>query len=41
MLTDRDTEYYVCRVCGYVSEDEAPERCPICGTVKGKFLLVV
>ena len=41
MLTDRDTEYYVCRVCGYVSEDEAPERCPICGAVKGKFLLVV
>ncbi len=41
MLTDRDIEYYVCQVCGYVSEDEAPERCPICGAVKGKFLLVV
>jgi rubrerythrin len=41
MITDRDTDYYVCQVCGYVSEDEAPERCPVCGAVKGKFLLVV
>ena len=41
MLSDRDTEYYVCQVCGYVSEDEAPERCPVCRAVKGKFLLVV
>lgn len=28
--------YYVCPVCGYVHEKEAPEACPICGT-KGKF----
>jgi len=37
MLSDRDTIYYVCQVCGYVSEDEAPEKCPICGAVTGKF----
>ena len=41
MLTDRDTNYYVCQVCGYVSENEAPDNCPICGAVKGKFLPVV
>ena len=41
MLTDRETEYYVCQVCGYVSENEAPDNCPVCGAVKGKFLLVV
>jgi rubrerythrin len=41
MLTDRDTKYYVCQVCGYVSENEAPDNCPVCGAVKGKFLLVV
>lgn len=40
MLSDRETDYYVCQVCGYVSEDEAPERCPICGAVPGKFRLV-
>jgi len=37
MLADRETEYSVCQVCGYISEDEAPEKCPICGAVKGKF----
>lgn len=37
MLTDRDTAYFVCQVCGYISEDEAPEKCPICGAVTGKF----
>jgi rubrerythrin len=40
MLSDRQTDYYVCQVCGYVSEDEAPDNCPICGAVKGKFKLV-
>ncbi len=37
MLADRETEYYVCQVCGYISEDEAPENCPICGAVKTRF----
>ncbi len=40
MLAERDTGYYVCQVCGYVNEDEAPERCPVCRAVKGKFKLV-
>ena len=39
MLSDRQTDYYVCQVCGYVSEDEAPDNCPVCGAVKGKFKL--
>lgn len=37
MLSDRDTDYYVCQVCGYIAEDGAPEECPVCGAVKGKF----
>ena len=40
MLSDRQTDYYVCQVCGYVSGDEAPDNCPVCGAVKGKFKLV-
>jgi rubrerythrin len=28
--------YYVCPVCGYTSEKEAPETCPVCGA-KGKI----
>ena len=37
MLADRETDYYVCQVCGYISTDEAPEKCPVCGAVKRKF----
>jgi rubrerythrin len=28
--------YYVCPVCGYTAEKEAPETCPVCGA-KGKM----
>jgi len=37
MLSDRETDYYVCQVCGYVTEDNPPDNCPVCGAVKGKF----
>jgi rubrerythrin len=30
-------EVYVCEVCGYTMEGEAPERCPICGAVHTRF----
>ncbi|MBN1662432.1 MAG: rubrerythrin family protein [Deltaproteobacteria bacterium] len=30
-----DYPYYVCPVCGYTAEKEAPETCPVCGA-KGK-----
>ena len=30
---------FVCRVCGYVHfGDEAPEKCPVCGAPKDKFV---
>ena len=28
---------YVCSVCGYTTEGEAPENCPVCGAVKEVF----
>jgi rubrerythrin len=37
MVAERETDYYVCQVCGYVNEDKAPDKCPICGAVKEKF----
>ncbi len=40
MLSDRETDYYVCQVCGYVAEDNPPDNCPVCGAVKGKFKLI-
>ena len=32
--------YYVCGVCGYLAEGEAPDRCPICGAPKDKFIFI-
>ena len=29
---------YVCSVCGYTVEGEAPEKCPVCGAVKEVFV---
>jgi rubrerythrin len=40
MIAERDTEYYVCQVCGYIAEDEAPDRCPVCAAVIEKFKAV-
>ena len=37
LLADRDTAYFVCGVCGYIAEDAAPDKCPVCGAVKNKF----
>ena len=28
---------YVCTVCGYTAEGEAPEKCPVCGAAKSAF----
>lgn len=32
----KDYPYYVCPVCGFTAEEEAPETCPVCGA-KGKM----
>jgi len=37
MLGDVSTDYYVCGVCGYVSDGALPDECPICGAPKDKF----
>jgi rubrerythrin len=29
--------YYVCSVCGYTIENEAPEACPVCGAKSNAF----
>jgi len=41
MMAENDTEYYVCQVCGYVSDGVLPDECPICGARKEKFRRVV
>jgi len=40
MMADTTPVYYVCEVCGYVAEGEAPDRCPICNAKRVQFRLV-
>jgi len=38
MDTPRDVKcYYVCSVCGYTAENEAPDQCPVCKAVAKAF----
>ena len=40
LLRDETCDYYVCQVCGYVAEREAPNQCPICNARRELFRLV-
>ena len=33
-------DYYVCEVCGYTCENEAPDECPVCKAKKQAFFRV-
>jgi rubrerythrin len=41
MMAEKETEYFVCQVCGYVSDGVLPDECPICGAPREKFRKVV
>ena len=34
---NQDLDYYVCQVCGYTAEGEAPDECPVCKAKKKAF----
>jgi rubrerythrin len=36
-MEERETNYWVCKVCGYVSDGSLPEECPVCGARKEQF----
>ncbi|MFA6450023.1 MAG: rubrerythrin family protein [bacterium] len=36
----KNYSYYVCPVCGYTAEKEAPGTCPVCSTKGEKFIIV-
>jgi rubrerythrin len=38
LMEDRTTTYYVCSVCGYISDGVLPEECPVCGARKDQFI---
>jgi rubrerythrin len=41
MLSNRDTDYYVCGICGYVSDGALPDKCLICGATKDWFKHII
>jgi rubrerythrin len=37
---DREHPLHVCRVCGFIARDNAPEKCPVCNAVPKKFTAI-
>lgn len=37
-MEERETNYYVCKVCGYVADGVLPDECPVCGAKKEQFV---
>jgi rubrerythrin len=37
LMEERQTTYYICSICGYISDGVLPETCPVCGAGKEKF----
>jgi len=40
LMAEKETTYYVCQVCGYVSDCYLPDQCPICAAPKEKIKTV-
>ena len=38
VIGERETTYFVCQVCGYVSDGVLPESCPVCSAPKDQFI---
>ena len=37
-MEERETNYYVCKICGYVADGVLPEECPVCGAKAKMFV---
>ncbi len=38
MMEDRETCYFICKVCGYISDGILPDNCPVCNAGKEQFI---
>jgi rubrerythrin len=38
LMEETETNYWVCSVCGYVSDGSLPEACPVCQAKQDKFV---
>ncbi|RJR26611.1 MAG: rubrerythrin family protein [Desulfobacteraceae bacterium] len=37
---NKEVDYYVCSVCGMTVENDAPDKCPVCGAAKKAFVKI-
>ncbi|MCX7635729.1 MAG: hypothetical protein N2Z74_08300 [Syntrophales bacterium] len=37
-MEERQTTYYICKVCGYISDGILPDECPVCAAKKDRFI---
>jgi len=37
-MEERETDYHVCKVCGFVSDGVLPDECPVCAAGKEQFV---
>jgi len=37
-MEERETSYFVCKVCGYVADGILPDECPVCSAKKEQFV---
>jgi len=37
VIWERETEYHLCTVCGFLADGGAPEKCPVCGARSERF----
>ena len=40
VIKEKVSAYHVCQVCGYVTDKNIPDKCPVCGAPKEKFKTV-
>ena len=38
LMEERETTYFICTVCGYVSDGVLPDECPVCSAKKEMFI---
>jgi rubrerythrin len=38
--SNKETDYYVCQICGNTVEGEPPDKCPICASPKKMFIKI-
>jgi rubrerythrin len=39
-MEERETVYYVCKICGFVSDGSLPDKCPVCSARQEYFVKV-